>query len=349
MRIAELAPLWKTVPPQRYGGSELVVSNLTEALVAQGHDVTLFACGGSTTKAKFVPVIEKPMYDLTGGFFWNAVPPYDFLLYDELFKRLDEFDVIHNHLSFPPLVFSRLLKQPMFTTLHSSLPPDFQYLADRFKDNNFVAISNAQRTLAPHLNYVETIYHGIDTASYVQASAQYSAEHTSPRDYFLFLGTLSKNKGVDMVVRAAKATGQKLILAGEIREVDRPFLDQEVMPYIDGEQIKFLGEVDLAGKQKLFAGAKAFLFPIRWMEAFGLVVAEALAAGTPVIAFRNGSLPELLDDGVTGYLVDSEDEFQARMQQIDQIDRSACQRIAQERFDMAVMAEHYSQLFQRFI
>ncbi len=309
MRIAELAPLWKTVPPQRYGGSELVVSNLTESLVAQGHDVTLFACGGSVTSAKFVPVIDRPMYDLTGGSFWNAVPPYDFLLYDELFKRLDEFDVIHNHLSFPPLVFSRLLKQPVFTTLHSSLPPDFQYLADRFKDNNFVSISNAQRTLAPQLNYVETIYHGIDTSSYAQAVAA----HTGPRDYFLFLGTLSKNKGIDTVVRAAKATGQKLVIAGEVRAEDKPFLDEMVLPYVDGDQIKLLGEIDVIEKRKLFAGAKAFLFPIRWMEAFGLVVAEALAAGTPVIAFRNGSLPELIEDGVTGYLVDTEAEFQERM------------------------------------
>lgn len=340
LRVAELAPLWKTIPPAKYGGSELVVSNLTEELVVKGADVTLFACGGSQTSGKLIEVIEKPMYDLMGGFSWTAISPYEFLSFSELFKRLNEFDIIHNHMGFHPLAFSKLLNIPIITTLHSSVEPDFPYLAKESKDCMFVSISNAQRSLTPYLNYIATIYHGIETD-------KFTPDYSNNKDYFLFIGTLSKNKGIDLAVRACHELGQNLIIAGEVRESDKDFLEKEVFPFIDGVKIKFIGEIDHNQKVALYAGAKALLFPIRWNEAFGLVMPESLACGTPVIAFNNGAIPEVITDGETGFVVGNFKEFLQRMKQIDQISKEECRKVAEERFDIKIMAQNYLDLFEK--
>lgn len=340
MRVAQLAPLWKEVPPKKYGGSELVVANLTEGLVKLGAEVTLFACGGSKTSAKLVEVIDRPMYDLLDGFSWGAIQAYEFLEYADLIKRLDEFDVVHNHLGFHPLVFSPLFKIPVVTTLHSSLPPDFPYLAERFKDNYFVSISQAQRGLAPYLNYIETIYHGIDTANF-------NFNLKADNDYLLFVGSLTPNKGIDIAIQAALETNEKLIIAGEVREGDKDFLEHQVYPFIDNSQIKFLGEVNHQQKSKLYAHAKALVLPVRWNEAFGLVMAESLACGTPVIAFNKGSVPEVITNGETGFVVNNFSEFKKAINQISQISRLRCRKEAEERFDISVMAKNYLNLYQK--
>lgn len=338
MRIAELAPLWKPVPPPKYGGSELVVGNLAKGLTARGHDVTTFACGGSRPAGKLVKVIDRPMYDLNGGFDFSAIVPYEFLAYDELLKRANDFDVVHNHMGIHALAFSRALDIPMVTTLHSSLPPDFPYLAERFKDRPFVSISNAQRTLAPKLNYIATVYHGIDTKAFKPSNR--------PGSYLLFVGTLSKNKGVDLAVKAARELREPLILAGETRREEMPFLKKEVLPFVDGKRIKMLAEVSHAEKGKLYAGAKALLFPIRWNEAFGLVMPEALACGTPVVGWSHGSVAEVIEHGKTGFVVETFGAFKRAIGRVGELSRETCRTEAERRFGLDAMAKGYEKVFE---
>lgn len=342
MRIAQLAPLWKTVPPLKYGGTELVVSSITESLHHKKQDVTLFACEGSVTAARLIEVIDKPMYDLVNGFSWNAIQPYEFLLYDDLFSRLKEFDIIHNHLGFHPLIFSKLIDVPIITTLHSSAAPDFPDIVNRVKNNHFVSISNAQRKIIPDLNYVDTIYHGIDTK-------KYSFDLDTQGEYLLFVGSLTKNKGIDIAVKAAVELDEKLVIAGEIRREDEEFLKREVYPYIKNKKIEFVGEIDFVKKNELFSHAKALLFPIRWNEAFGLVMAESLASGTPVIAYNNGSVSEVLKNDITGYVVDDYEDFKKAILKAGNLSRKACREDAVNRFDIDVMADNYIKLYERIL
>lgn len=342
MRIALLSPLWKKVPPEKYGGSELVVANLAKGLTELGHEVTTFACGGSEVSGKLIPVIPKPMYDLVGGFDWNGIKQYEFLSFFELSNRVKDFDIVHNHMGFHPISFAPLLSIPMVTTLHSSLPPDFPYLADSFKEYPFVSISNSQRNLAPKLNYVGTVHHGIDVKNF-------NTRLDGKGSGFVFLGTLSHNKGIDIAVKAAHQLGVKLTIAGETREEDKNFLEKEVFPYVDGEQIKFIGEVGHEEKNRLFSEADGVLFPSRWNEAFGLVIIEALACGTPVVALNNGAVSEILKDGETGFIVEEEASFAEAMKEINKISRKTCRKEAEKRFDISVMAKNYENLFNSLI
>src|SRR3989344_1386424 len=342
MRIAQLAPLWKTVPPEKYGGTEFVISTLTEALVNEGHDVTLFACGGSKTAGKLIQVIDRPLFDLLGGFFWDAIPAQEFLLYDELFRRLNEFDIIHNHVGMHPLVFAKLIRIPTVTTIHSSVAPDFPFFLERLKDEPIVSISNAQRKLSPNLNYVATIYHGINTVDFKPRYEQ--------GEYFLFLGSLTKNKGVDIAVKAAHELNERLIIAGSIfGPEDQEFLDREVMPYVDGDRAKFLGEVDFQTKRELYAKARALLFPTQWNEAFGLVMIEALASGTPVIAYNRGAVSEVITNGVTGFVVETFQEFKEGIKKYPELSRRVCRQEAESRFDAKIMAKNYVELYSKLV
>lgn len=342
MRIALLAPLWKTVPPQKYGGSELVVANLAQGLVQLGHTVTTFACGGSTVSGDLIPVIPKPMYELVQGFNWNAIQPYEFLSYAALGERIGEFDVVHNHMGFHPLALARFSSVPFVTTLHSSIPPDFPYLADAFRAQSYVSISDAQRILAPQLHYVATVHHGIDTDAFMPRTE-------GEGNGFVFLGTLSKNKGIDVAVRTAHALNKPLVIAGEIREDDRAFLEEEVFPLVDGERIRFVGEVDHTEKAALLRAADALLFPTQWNEAFGLVMIEALACGTPVVALHHGAVPEVLQDGVTGYIVDDEASFVKVASRVHTLSRTSCRKDAEQRFDLSVMAQKYVDIYRKII
>lgn len=342
MNIALLAPLWKKIPPEKYGGSELVVANLAKGLTALGHKVTTFACGGSTVSGKLIPVIEKPMYDLVGGFDWNGIKQYEFLSFFELGKHIRDFDIVHNHMGMHPIALAPLCPVPFVTTLHSSLPPDFPYLANAFKAYPFVSISDAQRSLAPELNYVATVYHGIDVSSF-------KPRLEGEGEGFVFMGTLSHNKGIDIAVKAARALGVKLTIAGELRESERAFLEKEVYPFVDGKQIKLIGEVGQEEKNRLLSQADGVLFPSRWNEAFGLVIIEALACGTPVIALKNGAVPEILRQGETGFIADNENEFVDFMKRVKEISRTVCREEAEKRFDISVMARGYENVYQSLI
>ncbi len=342
MKIAEFAPLWLPVPPSKYGGTELAVANICAALHDLGHDVTLFACGGSKSPGKLVKVVDKPIFDLLGGFSWGGVAAYEFLAFDELIARAGEFDVIHNHAGIHPLVLSPLLKAPMVTTLHGSKPPDFPYLAERFKDRPFVSISDAQRALAPKLNYVATIPHGIDTSAF-------RPDFSPDNGYLFFIGNMTRDKGVDLAVRAAHELGERLIVAGVARSEDEAFLRKEVYPFIDGKRIRHVGEVDHKEKARLFAGAKALLFPSRWQEAFGLVMVESLACGTPVVAFDNGSVSEVIRDGVTGYVVKTFKDFKDKIGKVARISRESCRKEAETRFDRHLMGQSYVRLFEKMM
>jgi len=342
MRIALLAPLWKTVPPKKYGGSELVVSNLAKGLVERGHEVTTFACGGSKVAGRLVTVISKPMYDLVGGFDWTGIQQYEFLSLFELGKRIRDFDVVHNHMGFHPIALAPLVSIPFVTTLHSSMPPEFPYLAEAFSEFPFISISDAQRSLAPGLNYVATIHHGIDVSSF-------KARLGGKGKGFVFMGTLSKNKGIDIAVDTARRLGIPLTIAGEIREKDRAFLECKVFPYIDGSLISFIGEVDQKKKARLFADADALLFPSRWKEAFGLVMVEALACGTPVIALDNGAVPEILREAVSGFIAEDKSAFIRASKNVAAISRTACRSEAENRFDIAKMALEHEKLYEFLI
>lgn len=335
-----LAPLWKTVPPQKYGGTELVASLLTEELVKLGHEVTLYACGGSKTNANLIEVIDKPLYDILGGFKFDAIQFHDFMEIKLAFDaaRDGKFDIIHSHMGLQMATLGNFSPVPMLTTNHSSLSPDFEPLAKMAKDSNYVSISNSQRMLAPYLNYIATVYHGINTK-------EFEFEPTSG-DYLLFLATMSKDKGVDRAIDIAKRTGMKLIMAGDIRKGSDY---NDIKSLIDGEQITYLGEVDAQKKNELMKNAKAYIFPIRWSEAFGLTVVESLASGTPVIAYPNGSLPELIDDGKTGFLVNSIDQAIEAVKKIGNISRQECRRQAVERFDVSIMAKNYVKVYKNLL
>lgn len=340
MRIAMLAPLWKTVPPLKYGGTELVASLLTEELVKLDHEVTLYACGGSKTKANLIEVIDRPLFDILGGFKFDAIQFHDLIEVKLAFDaaKNGQFDVIHSHMGLPMAALGNLSPVPMVTTNHSSLPPDFEPLAKIAKDCNYISISDSQRKMAPYLNYVATVYHGINTTDF-----EFNAQSG---DYLLFLATMSKEKGVDRAIEIAQRTGIKMIMAGDIR---RKSDFEEIKSRIDGEQIVYLGEVDAQEKNELMQNAKAYIFPIRWSEAFGLTVVESLASGTPVIAYPNGSLPEIIDNGRTGFLVNSIDQAVEAVKNIRSISRKECRHQALERFDTSVMAKNYVNVYEELL
>jgi glycosyltransferase involved in cell wall biosynthesis len=340
MRIAILAPLWKTVPPQKYGGTELVASLLSNGLVKLGHEVTLYACGGSKTTANLVEVIDRPMFDILGGFDFNAIQFYDFMEIKLAFDaaKQGKFDIIHNHMGLHMAALGNISPVPMVTTNHSSLPPDFEPLAKISKDSNYISISDSQRLMAPYLNYVATIYHGIDTNDFDY--------NTNSGDYLLFLATMSREKGVDRAIEIAKRTGMRMVMAGDIRSES---YFNEIKPSIDGDQITYIGEVDSEKKKELMRNAKAYIFPIRWSEAFGLTVVESLASGTPVIAYTNGSLPEIIEDGKTGFLVNDISQAVDAVNRISGISREECRRQAVERFDVSVMAKNHITVYEKLL
>lgn len=341
MKIAELGPLWKPVPPPKYGGSELIASLVTENLQKLGQNVTLFAAKGAKTKTKLVETLPKPLYSLVGGFQWKYTEPFllEGIARAFQFIKSKNFDIVHNHIGFEALPFSSLTTAPIVTTIHSSLPPDSPVLAHALRRHYFVSISNAQRKSTPYLNYVATVYHGIDTSAFKPNTGQ-------PEDYFVFLGTLSPEKGADFAVKIAQKAKIRLLIAGEIRSQE--FFKKSIKPYL-GEKIKFLGELTHKQKNELLRNAKALLFPITWNEAFGLVMVESLASGTPVIAFKKGSVPEILDDAKTGFVVTSKPSFASAIKNVAKISRSRCRRVAEQRFDAKIMAQNYLKVFNHIL
>jgi glycosyltransferase involved in cell wall biosynthesis len=328
--------LSESVPPKLYGGTERVVATLTDELVRQGHEVTLFASGDSQTAAKLVAAAPKALR------LAKCPDPLalHLLMVEQIAQRADEFDVVHFHIA--PLHFSvaRRLETPHLTTLHGRLDlPEVLKLYRAFSDLPFVSVSDAQREPLPDQNWIGTIYHGLPNRD-----LQFSA---AEGEYLAFLGRISPEKRVDRAIEIAKACGWPLKIAAKVDPVDQVYFDAQIRPLLDHPLIEYRGEINEAQKSAFLGGAKALLFPIDWPEPFGLVMAESLACGTPVVAIRGGSVPEILDHGVTGFICDDVEQAIDATRRIHTIDRRACRRVFDRRFTAKRMAEEYIQLYRR--
>ncbi|MCX7383442.1 MAG: glycosyltransferase family 4 protein [Alphaproteobacteria bacterium] len=339
MRIAQIAPLFESVPPLRYGGTERVVHWLTEELVDMGHDVTLFATGDSRTSAKLVPMRAQGERFARNFEYNNA--PYARMI--ELVRRqADQFDVLHFHIDFHPFsVFTRQ-STPFLTTLHGRLDQGWiPQIYDLFPDVPLVSISDRQRAPMPHLNYAATILHGMPRDLLRPVA--------DGQDYFAFLGRISPEKGIEAAIRIASAAGVKLVVAAKVGEEDAPYFAEVIAPLLEGDAIEFIGEIDDSQKPAFLSGAKALLFPIDWPEPFGLVMIEAMACGCPVIAFRKGSVSEVIEDGCTGFIVETVDEAVAACGRLADLDRAAVRARFEGRWTAERMATDYLALYERLI
>ncbi len=328
-RIAVLSPVaWRT-PPRQYGAWETVAGNITEGLVARGWDVTLFATRDSVTRARLHAVIDRGYEED------RSIDPKvaEYLHISEAFERAAEFDLIHSHYDFMALAYTRLVKTPVLTTIHGFSSPQIMPVYEKYRDGYFVSISNSDR--APDLNYLATVYNGIDLSLYpFQERAG---------DSLVFLGRIHPDKGTHLAIEVARASGLPLLIAGIIQ--DQTYFQAQVQPYLN-DAIRYIGPVDVAGKNALFARALALLHLNTIPERFGLVLAEGNAAGVPVIAMDLGSCREVIGDGQTGLLVHSAGEAVSALSRLGGIDRNACRRRVQERFSIETMVEAYERVYR---
>ncbi|HUN40132.1 MAG TPA: glycosyltransferase family 4 protein [Acetobacteraceae bacterium] len=337
MRIAQISPLFEAVPPKLYGGTERVVYALTEELVAMGHDVTLFASGDSITSATLAPMRDKALRLDPSVVDWIAI----YMRMMELIRRrADEFDVLHFHTDYFPLSLFSRQDTPFLTTLHGRLDiPEFKDIYETFPDAPFVSISNAQRRPIPRLNWVRTVLHGMPAGLLTPQPAK--------QEYAAFLGRISPEKGVDRAIRIAGKAGLKLKIAAKVDNADKKYWDQEIKPLVDASPwVEFIGEINDSQKPEFLSGAHALLFPIDWPEPFGLVMIESMACGTPVIAFNRGSVPEVIDNGVSGFIVHDEASAVAAVERLDELDRATVRATFDRRFTARRMAEDYVDLYE---
>jgi glycosyltransferase involved in cell wall biosynthesis len=331
MRIAQIAPLFEAVPPACYGGTERVVSFLTEELIRLGHEVTLFATADSKTAARLVPCCEGPLRANPDCF---ASIPHHVLQLERVRCLVANFDVLHFHTDCLHYPLTRLLRVPQVTTLHGRLDrSDLRPLFREFEELPVVSISDAQRVPFPRLNWTATIYHGLPIDMLQPVSGT--------RDYLLFLGRIAPEKGPIRAIQIARRAGRKLIIAAKVDPSDRDYYEAKVRPLIDGRNVEFVGEISDRDKQELLGHAFALLFPIDWPEPFGIVLIEALACGTPVIAWPHGSVPEIIEHGRTGFLVTSVDQAVSALGQIRTLDRALIRQVLESRFTARRMAEEY--------
>jgi glycosyltransferase involved in cell wall biosynthesis len=340
MRIAQVAPLYEPVPPARYGGTERVVSYLTEELVRRGHEVTLFASGNSVTRARLVTVLERALRHDPGNREELAVAHTRELAM--VLARAREFDVIHCHVDHPAFPLSRLSSTPVLHTLHGRL--DLPYLAPLFRelrDVPFVSISDAQRTPLAGLGvrWAGTVHHGVPLAAYPFSAA--------PGGYLAFLGRLSPEKRPDLAFEIARRVGLPLKIAAKADPTERAYFEAEIRPQLDDPLVEYLGEVGDADKPAFLGGAVALLFPIDWPEPFGLAMIEAMACGTPVIARPRGAVPEVVVPGRTGFVGESIVDLVDGVKRIEAIDRRECRRRVEALFSVERMADGYETLYRR--
>lgn len=340
MRIAQLAPLWERVPPLRYGGTEAVVSLLADELVRRGHQVVLYASGDSETLAELRSVYPRSlrMAEVEGVI--HSPAGYEWVHVANALKDHAQFDIIHNHSGELPMAMSSVVPTPMLSTLHCAITPDAQFVWANYPWF-YNTISRASKRTCPDRNYLGFVYNGIDVASF-----PYDEDK---EDYLLFLSRISPEKGPVTAIQVAKMLGKKLIIAGKVDKVDREYYHRVVEPLIDGNLIHFFGEANGEQKRELYRKAMVVLMPLDWEEPFGLVMAEALACGTPVIAFPRGAAPEIIRDGVTGYLVGSVEEMARAVYRLDRIDPKVCRQHVQEHFDVPIMADGYLDLYERIL
>ncbi len=340
MRIAQIAPLWERVPPPAYGGTELVVSLLTEELVRQGHEVTLFASGDSITQAALESVHPRALR-LDDSVKEYGI--YEMLQLSQVYQRADEFDIIHSHMGCSALPYAPLVKTPTVHTLHGIFTPDNEKMFVHARKQPFISISNAQREARLGLNYAATVYNGVDASTYTF--------YPKPSDppYLAFLGRISPEKGPHHAIEIAKRSGWHLKIAGKIDRVDAEYYENQIKPHIDGEQIEYLGEANHVQKNILMGNAFATLFPITWREPFGLVMIESMASGTPVIAMSMGSTPEIIAHGKTGFLCNSVDECVQAIEAVSNLSRQDCRQHVETNFSAKRMADGYLAVYQQIM
>jgi glycosyltransferase involved in cell wall biosynthesis len=337
MRIAQISPLFEAVPPKLYGGTERVVYSLTEELVGMGHDVTLFASGDSVTSAALAPMRDKALRLDPTVKDWIATY---YRMVELIYRRKDEFDVLHFHIDYFPLSLFSRQKVPYLTTIHGRLDlPELIETYGTYPDAPFVSISNSQRRPIPNLNWVRTVLHGIP--------ARLLTPQPVKQEYAAFLGRISPEKRVDRAIRIAGKAGMKLKIAAKVDNADKEYYDSQIKPLIQGNpDVEFIGEINDAQKPEFLSGAHALIFPINWPEPFGLVMIEAMACGTPVIAFNCGSVPEVMDEGVTGFVVDTIDQAVTAAGKIHTLDRARVRATFDRRFTARRMAEDYLDLYE---
>lgn len=344
MRIAHVAPLYESVPPRLYGGTERIVSYLTQALAADGHDVTLFASGDSRTAARLVACRERALR-LDPRPLKSEIAAHLSML-DEVRKRADDFDVIHFHLShFLHFPFFRDIARRTVTAPHGRLDyADLRQAYGRFPRFPMISISRSQRARLPDANWLATIHHGLPLDLYSP-----DFEVNSAGTYLAFLGRLSRDKRPDRAIEIARRTGLKLKMAAKIGDGDRAYFEETIAPLIDGDRIEYIGEIREEEKAAFLGNAAALLFPIDWPEPFGLVVIEAMACGTPVMAWSCGAMPEIIDHGVTGAIVETIEDAVAAMPSLLQLDRRRVREVFERRFSAERMARDYVDAYARLI
>jgi glycosyltransferase involved in cell wall biosynthesis len=340
MRIAQIAPLFEAVPPKLYGGTERVVSFLTEELVALGHEVTLFASGDSVTRAELVPVWPNALR-LDASVRDQTAP--QMLLLEAVRRRAAEFDVLHFHLDYLPFSLFSRQATPFVTTLHGRLDlPELKPIFGAFPKVAVVSISDNQREPLPDAHYAGTVYHGLP-------AGLLTPQKRAKPDYLAFLGRIAPEKGPDSAIRIARACGIPLKIAAKIDKADQAYFDQVIRPMLGDGGVEMVGEISDAQKPAFLSGALALLMPIAWPEPFGLVMIESMACGTPVIAFNHGSVPEIIDDGLTGYIVENEAGAVAAVSRLDRLPRGLVRSIFMERFTARRMAQAYVSIYRDLI
>ncbi|SNB61423.1 Glycosyltransferase involved in cell wall bisynthesis [Arboricoccus pini] len=339
MKIAQIAPLYEAVPPKFYGGTERVVSFLTEEMVALGHDVTLFASADSKTKAKLEPMWPQALRLSQVGD-QNAPHAY---LFEQVYRRAHEFDILHFHLDYLPFSLFGRQDVPFITTLHGRLDlEELQPVYTIFNDVPIVSISNSQRIPLPQANFVATVLHGLplDLLRPVEKS----------QDYLAFLGRIAPEKNVIEAIEIADRAGMKLKIAAKIDRADRTYYEEQVAEHFKRPHVEYIGEIADHQKAEFLSGAKALLMPIYWPEPFGLVMIEAMACGIPTVAYKAGSVPEVLEDGLTGYIATGVEAATAAVKKLDQLPpRSQIRKRFEERFSAKRMAEDYLEVYRRLI
>lgn len=343
MRVALLAPISHSVPPSGYGPWERVVADLAEALVGRGHAVTVFAAAGSAVGAEVVATTPGPLDA------WPFDGPPDPRVWEEIHIadamrriRAGRFDIVHNHLHVHALGYADMLPCPTITTLHGVAWNRAVHPAlDRYRHLPFVSLSEAERRFYPGLDYVATIHNGIAADAFPLGSGD--------GDYLLFAGRMAPEKAPHLAIQSALGAGRRLVLAGPVEERHRAYFQVQVEPWLDGDRVRHLGAVDSQRMSALYGGAEALLMPLEWDEPFGLVAVEALMSGTPVVGWRRGALPELIEDGLTGFLVESTEEAAEAVGRIAGIDRRLCRKAAESRFERGVMAAGYADAYRRVI
>jgi glycosyltransferase involved in cell wall biosynthesis len=339
MNIAQVAPLYESVPPKYYGGTELVVSHLTEELVRQGHHVTLFASGDAVTQARLVAPcphalrLDDQCVDRLA---------HHMVLLDQVFQQASAFDLIHFHIDYMHFPLSARQHTPHVTTLHGRLDiPDLVSVYRTFPTMPVVSISDSQRAPLPWLNWQGTVYHGLPEDRYTFQA--------TPGTYLAFLGRISPEKGVEQAMAIAQRVGMPLKIAAKIDQADRAYFQEVVQPLIEASRVELVGELEHSGKEAFLGQAYAVLFPIAWPEPFGLVMIEALACGTPVIAYRRGSVPEVLEDGVTGWIVEGCEEAVQAVERVSTLSRTRCRQVFEERFSASRMTQDYLKIYQQVL